>query len=98
MGTHCLPKAKYPYDIYKFQTLYHIRSTCDALYYDRQEVVINDKPTPDREWSIKRLEKFFNLPKVHILMRYSTKYDYKVIIYQENRNTPLLVVTQSIDC
>ena len=52
-------------------------------FINRDNLGIVNKPTPDREWLIKKLEKFFNLPNIHNLTRYDTIYDYKDIIYQK---------------
>ena len=66
------------------ETVHHLLATCDAMYNKRQEIGIYETPSGDRQWSIKKLETFLNLPIIIDMLSYDTSYEFKEIIYQEH--------------
>ena len=65
------------------------------MYSKRQEIGIYEAPNGDRQWSIKKLEIFLNLPikKLEIflnlpiiidMLSYDTSYEFKEVIFQEH--------------
>ena len=66
------------------ETIYHMLTTCDPMYNKKQELGIYEAPNGDRQWSIKKLERFLSLPIINSMLSYDTTYEVKELIYQEH--------------
>ena len=54
------------------------------MYMDRESIGIKSNPLPDRLWSIKKLTRFMELPKIEELLAHNTDYDYRDLIFEEH--------------